>query len=290
MPRILQETEHDLEQDQVEAAMTAAEEQTERARFAEPAIPGGGREVDYTDGGYYGAAKLYPTQQGVPVKEGRACARRAWMWNGSETTMPLAWNPDGTRHDGARAYLAKRHCLCCATAGFRGRSCPRCSRSNCRKCQASRDMTKTWARENGEPVLVNGRPLLGWIIPVFYLRQADIPFPARLYGTIDCFLEMCPRRGALGFRTEQEMRMHARSRHRMEYQTHLEIQQAQRTDEIDSLRSKLDALILAQAKVSLSTVASPSSPAYPPASGSLPMAQRASQSTRGQTKEREERS
>ena len=42
--------------------------------------------------------------------------------------------------------------------------------------------------------------------------------------------------------------MHARSRHRMEYQAHVETLAASRVDEVAELRGRLDAMILAQAR------------------------------------------
>ena len=46
--------------------------------------------------------------------------------------------------------------------------------------------------------------------------------------------------------TEEDMRFHARSRHRMEYQAHMETLAAQKGDEVAELRQRLDALMLAQ--------------------------------------------
>ena len=90
--------------------------------------------------------------------------------------------------------------------------------------------------------LPNGSVIRGWIIPCFYLRKEDVPFPARFYGSINCFLGFCARQGGQGFLTEQDMRVHARSRHRMEYQAQVETLAAARTDEMESMRKRLDAL------------------------------------------------
>ena len=40
--------------------------------------------------------------------------------------------------------------------------------------------------------------------------------------------------------------MHARNRHRMEYQAHIETQTAEKADEVTILRQRLDAMMLAQ--------------------------------------------
>jgi len=200
MPRVLAENEVDLEQEAVDAVLTQAEE--EAAEAATRLLAADERVPDLTDGGVVGGAKLSPRQQGRKVPQGRPAARRAWTWNGSDTLLPLAWNPDGTMHDGARRYLLKKHCTCCGFSGFRGIQCPACVKNSCSGCNSS--------------------TVRGKIIPNFYLRKEDVPFPQRIYGNIDCFLEGCPRHGSLGFKTEQDMRMHARTRHKMEYQSYLE--------------------------------------------------------------------
>ena len=199
--------------------MTDAEEREARESFAIP-----GTAPDLSDGGRVGQARITPMQAGKKLAKGRPAARRAWMWNGTETLLPLAWNPEGTMHDGARKYLLKRHCLCCHTGGFRGLQCPNCVKSNCDKCNASTDPKK--------------------IIPNFYLRKEDVPFPQRFYGSINCFLPTCPRRDSKGFLTEQDMRIHAASRHRMEYRAYMESLTAARADEVQSLREKVDALLM----------------------------------------------
>src|SRR3990167_2930356 len=188
MVKLLTEEEIDPIQEQVDLALDDAEGLTPRLSATDTF-------GDLSDGGKVGGAYLYPTSQGKhlnrqarPQAKGRAAARRAWMWNGTESVLPLAWNPDGTRHDGARAYLTKRHCLCCHSGGFRGLQCPNCVKSGCDRCGSSTDRKK--------------------IIPNFYLRQEDVPFPERFYGAIDCFLTSCPRRDTKGFKTEQRSEEH----------------------------------------------------------------------------------
>ena len=240
MPRLLEADEVDVASDTTDAMMTAAEEQEARERFAAPQNPVG----DLSDGGRVGGVQVRPMSNGKPTPKGRASARRAWNWQGSESYLPLAWNPEGTRHDGARRYMDKRFCLCCKQGGFRftpGRAqiCPNCAKNNCVTCNSGTDTTKVHQ-------LPNGTTVRGWIIRCFYLRKEDVPFPARFYGTIDCFLEGCIRSNGRGFRTEADMRLHARSRHRLEYQGWLESQAATRNDEVDSLRRQMDALMTAQ--------------------------------------------
>ena len=113
--------------------------------------------------------------------------------------------------------------------------CPNCVKNGCIQCGGSTDRTKVHA-------LPNGSVIHGWIVPNFYLRKEDVPFPTRFYGPINCFLDFCARRGGQGFLTEQDMRVHARSRHRMEYAAHMETLAAARTDEMESMRKRLDAL------------------------------------------------
>ena len=78
-----------------------------------------------------------------------------------------------------------------------------------------------------------------------------MPFPSKFYGSIDCFLVDCVRRGALGFLNETSMRIHARNRHRLEYQAHIETQTAAKADEVTELRNRLDTLMASMAQRSL---------------------------------------
>lgn len=229
-PRLLEENEIDREADALESSMTAAEEREAKAQFASLWAPTG-NAPDLSDGGMVNGARLRPTLNGRPVARGRAAARRVWMWNGTESTVPLAWNPDGTRNDGGRSYLLKRYCLCCTAGGFRGLRCPACVKSNCDRCRASTSQ---------EPqILPNGKKVQGFLIQNFYLSKEEVPFPARFYGDIDCMFDFCPRRGGRGFKTEEDMRMHARSRHRTEYQVRQETLGAQRASELEDLRRQV---------------------------------------------------
>ena len=231
MVKLLEASEIDPIAEQVQSDMTEAEEAEAHQRLR------AGREAgDLSDGGMVGGVRVRPMQNGRTLSKGRAAARLAWMWNGTESVLPLGWNPEGTRHNGAMPYLAKRHCLCCNNSGFVGGQCPKCARTSCIQCMASTDRTKVQS-------LQNGKIIRGWIIPNFYLRQEDVPFPARLYGSIPCFLELCPRRGGRGFLTEQDMRVHAGSRHRMEYRAYVESANASKTDEVAELRRRIDSLM-----------------------------------------------
>ena len=225
MPKVLEASEVDLEQESVDEALTVAEEAQlgELLRKASPEDT----VSDLSDGGRIGGANLYPTHNGIRQTVGRPTVRRAWMWNGTETMLPLTWNTDGTQHDNARRYLTKRHCLCCNTGGFRTRAgqlpqCPNCVKNNCNVCGSSSDPKK--------------------IIPSFYLIQEQVPYPTKFFGDIPCFLDECPRRGAKGFLTGQAMRLHATSRHKKQYQAYLEATQADRRDEISRLTARIDKL------------------------------------------------
>ena len=232
MVKVLQPNQVDVEQEAVDQVMTQAEEAAANAKFATTANPG-----DLTDGGMVNGARLRPMAAGRTLPEGRAAARRAWSWNGTESLLTLAWNPDGNRHDGARHYLLKRHCLCCRITGFIGRQCPACVKSRCGQCNSSTDRTTP-------QTLGNGKVIQGWIIPAFYLSQDQVPFPERFYGEIPCFLPLCPRRGLRGFKTDEDMRLHAMSRHRMEYRAHVDTVASRRRDEVDVLRARIDDLML----------------------------------------------
>lgn len=228
MPKILVDADIDPIADEVEQAIMTATEEAE-AEAAVATLPRGEMAGDLSDGGRVGGVTLTPMRNGRKVAEGRAAARRAWMYNGTESLLPLAWNPDGTMHDGARRYLLKRHCLCCKIGGFRGAQCPNCVKSGCGICN------------------VSTKPKV--VIPCFYLRKDDVPFPERFYGSIECFLTDCARRGEQGFQTEPDMRMHAMTRHKLQYQAYQAAQEASKTDEIGELKARLDAMMLAQMQV-----------------------------------------
>jgi hypothetical protein len=161
---------------------------------------------------------LHDGKRGNRVTMGRAVARRAWMWDGTPTLLPIAWNPEGTQQDGGRAYMNKRHCLCCGVSGFRG-NCLKCIKSNCVGCRAGTDRTK--------------------LIRCYYLTKEAVPFPQKFYGPIDCFQSSCVRRNGMGFQTEEDMRMHARSKHRMEYASRQETLAEAKSDETIELRKQV---------------------------------------------------
>jgi len=216
MPRLLEGDEVDLVEEQLDADMEEA------FQTVDPA----GNFPDLSDGGKVGEATLHPMAGGERIARGRPSARQAWMWNGTESTLPLAWNPEGTRHDGARHYLRKRFCLCCHLGGFMGRQCPNCVKNNCQHCSRSTDSQK--------------------IIPCFYTDKEKVPFPQRFYGSINCFLLDCPRRDSQGFLSEEEMRFHARSKHKGQYEAYLEVLQGSEKSEVGRLREMVEALMKAQ--------------------------------------------
>lgn len=239
MPNVLDEATVDNVAEQI--ANDLVEEREAFAKFAPSA---GG--VDLSNGGTIGGVRLRPVgpdgrlpSHRAAQTPGRPVVRRAWMWNGTESTLPLAYTPDGKRHDGAMHYLLKRHCLCCHNGGFMGSHCPNCAKNNCEQCRGGTD-TQTEQR------LDSGKTVRGWIVPNFYLHKEDVPFPAKFYGSIDCFLSFCPRSKGRGFLTAQDMRMHARSRHRLEYQAFIESQTAAGTDTLDQLRAQVAILMANQ--------------------------------------------
>ena len=213
MPIILQPSDIDEAAEQEDMMLTAAEEEYEATRYTPTENP-----QDLSNGGTVNGIRVRPSKDSN-ITIGRANARQSWMWDGTESLLPLSWDSDGKIHNGAKYHFEKRHCVCCKFSGFRGRHCPRCIASGCAYCNGSSDPKK--------------------IIPNFYPKPELVPFPVKFYGSIDCFLPFCERRGDKGFKTEEDMRMHARTRHRMEYQTHLEVQTANKGDEMDILRNEL---------------------------------------------------
>lgn len=177
---------------------------------------------DLTDGGVVNGVRVRPARD-KNVTKGRAVARRAWMANGTETLLPLAWDPEGLHHDSAARYFRKRLCLCCQGAGFKGSRCPACVKNDCSRCSG------------------NSNPKV--IIPCFYRKREEAPFAAQMYGSIPCFLGSCIRRGDRGFLSDVAMRLHARNRHRLEYQAYTESQAASKTDEVADLRKRVDELM-----------------------------------------------
>ena len=235
-PKVLAQNEIDDQADALDATLTEAEEREARGQFA-PKPPGSIK--DLSDGGSVNGVTLYPVQGGIRQTKGRPTVRQAWNWDGSESMLPLAWDTDGKIHDGARAYLLKRHCLCCSESGFKkmqGRPllCPRCVRSNCSKCSGGTSQAMQ--------TLPNGRTVRGFLISNFYLTKDDVPFPQRFYGDVDCFLASCVRRGSMGFLTEDAMRVHAMGLHDMQYQAHLASVAARGNRENDSLRVMVNEL------------------------------------------------
>lgn len=230
MPILLANAEtEDQEAEALDIALSDAEVNTEMERLAR--APGEAGDLSY--GGRVGEVNVHPNptrnSNGNMVSNGRPNARSAWTWDGTPTTLPLGWNPEGTQHNGARPHLAKKHCHCCGFNGFRITSktpgCPMCTRNNCRNCQGGRDRSK--------------------IIPCFYLRQDRVPYPREKDTSVDCFLFSCVRRGGNGFKDEADMRLHGRTKHRQEYQSYLESQRSTEAREVDQLRQQVAVLTTA---------------------------------------------
>ncbi len=160
----------------------------------------------------------------VRTRDGRAAARSAWMWDGTPTVLTLSWNPDGTAHDSGAKYLLKKHCMCCGDSGFT-RHCRKCRKNACGTCNSSRDKSK--------------------IIPCFYINKDSVPFQSKFYGDINCFLETCARRSSQGFQSEEDMHMHAMSRHTKQFEAHQAVKRSTQASEIDSLKEQVNLLLAA---------------------------------------------
>ena len=236
MAKLLEAQDIDPVADEVEEAMSEVDTQAALSRLGKL---GSTTSVgDLSDGGYVGSVEITPRQNGKKMSAGRPNARRVWSWNGTEGVIPLGWNTEGTIHNGGRPHLAKRHCLCCGASGFKSPVCPYCVKSNCARCLGSAKRDLVDIPEHCHVRL--GRKAT--VIPNFYLTKDAVPFQERFYGSIDCFLSGCPRRSGAGFKTNEDMRIHASTRHRMEYRAWQESQAASKSDELESMRRRLDAL------------------------------------------------
>tara|TARA_Y100000310_G_C20670257_1_gene809884 strand:+ start:769 stop:1539 length:771 start_codon:yes stop_codon:yes gene_type:complete len=118
-------------------------------------------------------------------------------WNGVPSEVPIAYQPGGS-NPSISLYLRKKHCNSCQANGFILTFCPTCG---------SQD-----------------------VIRFYYSKYEDVPVKTNWYGDILClcsqFGEMqgsCPRDGRerdgqkTGFLSEQQMLMHASSKHPREY-------------------------------------------------------------------------
>lgn len=181
---------------------------------------------DLSNGGSVGSAEVIPVGKSGRVifdkklrEPGRPTVRQVWMWNGTPSTIPLAYESTGKRHDGGRRYLLKRHCTVCLYTGFLGPICPQCKKDG---------------RELAPP------------IAAFYLKKSQVPKPATYFGNVDCFVPTCIRRGQYGFLDEMRMREHAMSKHSREYRAFQDSQQASSVKEIEMLREQVHSLMMAQ--------------------------------------------
>ena len=250
MPLLLANAEmEDQETEALDAVLDDAAVKAEMERFTQPS----GEVGDLSHGGRVGGVNIYPNptrgSDGRMVSTGRPNARLAWTWDGTETTLPLGWNPEGTEHNGARPHLAKRHCHCCGFNGFKINrkipGCPMCIRNNCRYCQGGSDRSK--------------------IMACFYLRKSKVPYPKEKDRPVDCFLPSCVRRDGNGFKDEADMRLHGRTKHRQEYQSHIESQRSASDRELDQLRQQV--AMLTNAVLVGHRAEAPISPVEPPVIG-----------------------
>lgn len=161
------------------------------------------------------------TNQSSKASYGRPAGARAFMWDGTETTIVLAWDIHGKTHDGGRRYLSKKHCLCCGFSGFL-EHCTKCRKETCSRCRSGNDRKE--------------------IIPAIYLKESDVPFPQLFYGNVNCFLPTCTRKEDRGFRSLEEMHMHAVGRHTAEWEAHQTAQQSRETSQVDLLQQQITTL------------------------------------------------
>ena len=207
MPRAMTDADIDPIAEQVDREMMETGEQVGIAshKFDVDTIPVGqsGRVI-------FDKAKREP---------GRPTVRNMWTWDGRPSTIPLAYEPSGKRHDGGRKYILKRHCATCNYTGFYGPVCPMCQKEG---------------REQAPPVAA------------YYFKKEQVPMLQQFFGTVDCFVPVCIRRGKYGFMDEPQMRQHAMGKHRLEYRAFQDSQQARNDRELTDLRSQVAALMAAQ--------------------------------------------
>lgn len=219
MPKVMTEAEIDPIAEAVDQQMM---ETGEAEQVPTHKIDVTGTYGDLSNGGRVGSAEILPVGESGKVifdkrlrEPGRPTVRAVWTWDGRTSTIPLAYEPSGKRHDGGRKYLLKRHCTVCNYTGFYGPVCPQCRKEG---------------REQAP------------VVPAFYLRANQVPKPQQFFGTVDCFVPMCIRRGKYGFLDESQMRQHAMGKHRMEYRAFQDSQQARNDREIDEMRKQIAAL------------------------------------------------
>ena len=222
-PKVMTEAEIDPIAEEVDQQMM---ETGEEIGIAQHKVDLSGNFGDLSNGGRVGQAEVIPVGESGRVifdkrlrEPGRPTVRAVWAWDGRPSTIPLAYEPSGKRHDGGRKYLLKRHCVVCNNSGFYGRACPACVK--------------------------DGRELAP-VVPAYYLRQSQVPKQGTYFGMVDCFVPACVRRGKYGFLDEPQMRQHAMSRHRQEYRAFQDSQQARSDKQVAQLQEQVNALLLAQ--------------------------------------------
>lgn len=221
MPKALALDEIDPIAEEVDTAMM---ESGEAAAIPSHKFDASGSFGDLSDGGRVGDVDVRPVGESGRVnfakrEPGRPTVRMVWKYDGTPSTIPIAYDPSGKNHDGGRKYLLKRHCTVCNFNGFTGRVCPAC-------------------RKDGREIVPPQ--------PLYYLRRELVPQPGRYFGAVDCFVPTCVRRGRHGFLDEAQMRQHAMGRHRMEYRAFQDSQQSMQASTIAQLQAQVMALTTAQ--------------------------------------------
>lgn len=219
MPKAMLEAEVDKIAEEVDQQMVDSGEAPETPHHK---VDVSGSYGDLSDGGRVGQVRVIPVGESGRVvfdknhrEPGRPTVRNVWRWDGTPSTIPLAYEPSGKRHDGGRKYLLKRHCVMCNYTGFYGTACPQCLKDG---------------REIAPP------------IPAYYLKTELVPKPQQYFGGVDCFVPTCVRQGKWGFVNEDQMRQHAMSKHQREYRAHQDSEQSAQSKELESLRALVNSL------------------------------------------------
>ena len=220
MPKAMTEKEIDPIAEEVDQQMM---ETGEEVGIPDHKVDLSGQFGDLSDGGRVGRARITPVGESGRVifdkekrEPGRPTVRNVWRWDGAPSTIPLAYEPSGKRHDGGRKYLLKRYCTVCNYAGFYGQVCPQCEK-------AGRDIAPPLA--------------------AYYLKKEQVPKPQHFFGNVNCFVPVCVRHGKFAFLNEDQMREHAMSKHPREYRAHQDSQRSEADKELVSLRETVNILM-----------------------------------------------
>lgn len=155
--------------------------------------------VTVTPNGYGDELRKGVRQRADPGSyNARPSSLQMFAWNGVPSNVPIAYGPGGSSPTISR-YLRKRHCNTCMHNGFIGRACTQCGSAD--------------------------------VVSFYYLNYEQVPVKTNFYGKIACLCSQsgemigeCPRSGEFvngaytGFLSQQQMLMHASSKHLNEYQ------------------------------------------------------------------------